>query len=112
MLVDPIGALTQVAARFVIFNRNDALRQMSSAVSLTTSMGNRDLPLMGPPGGASCLPVVRPLRSPRPRGGVGDRLREILRLGLDGRSLREVSTLAAMDHKTILRYVQAAQGAS
>ncbi len=38
-------------------------------------------------------------------------VKEILRLWLDGRSLREVTTLAGVDRKTVRRYVQAAQAA-
>jgi transposase len=37
--------------------------------------------------------------------------KEILRLWLDGRSLREVTRLAALDRKTVRRYVEAAQAA-
>ena len=38
-------------------------------------------------------------------------VKEILRLWLDGRSLREVTTLAAVDRKTVRRYVEAGQAA-
>ena len=38
-------------------------------------------------------------------------VKEILRLWLEGRSLREVSRLAAADRKTVRRYVEAAQAA-
>jgi transposase len=36
-------------------------------------------------------------------------VKEMLRLWLDGRSLREVTTLAGVDRKTVRRYVQAAE---
>jgi transposase len=38
-------------------------------------------------------------------------VKEILRLWLDGRSLRAVSALAGVDRKTVRRYVEAAQAA-
>ncbi|MCA1835185.1 MAG: IS21 family transposase [Actinobacteria bacterium] len=38
-------------------------------------------------------------------------VKEILRLWLEGRSLREVTTLAGVDRKTVRRYVQVAQAA-
>ena len=38
-------------------------------------------------------------------------VKEILRLWLEGRSLREVTRLAAADRKTVRRYVEAAQAA-
>ncbi len=38
-------------------------------------------------------------------------VKEILRLWLDGRSLREVTRLAAADRKTVRRYIEAAQAA-
>jgi hypothetical protein len=36
-------------------------------------------------------------------------VKEILRLWLDGRSLREVTRLSGVDRKTVRRYVDAAQ---
>jgi hypothetical protein len=36
-------------------------------------------------------------------------VKEVLRLWLEGRSLRAVSTLAGVDRKTVRRYVEAAQ---
>ncbi|WP_239029027.1 helix-turn-helix domain containing protein [Pseudonocardia acidicola] len=38
-------------------------------------------------------------------------VKEILRLWLDGRSLREVTTLAGVDRKTVRRYVEAGKAA-
>jgi hypothetical protein len=64
---------------------------------------------MGPPGVASGLLVARPLywRHELPVSVI--EIREILRLWLQGRGLREVARLSGTDRKTVRRYVDRAR---